>query len=421
MQKKRILFLCDASDIEIVDKSFAWQNEFEPHLETFERILDYGVAVYLQRSIELIQENPGLYQGIVGSHDSSAILAAILAEQTGHIGTSVHSIINSQNKYLCRRIQQQVVPEHTPGFCLALDYLQDQSLLQEPFFIKPVRANISFGSHQVNSAEELQFYIGQESRDIAHYNQYYLEALGLYAEYLTPLNLETCNNFLCEELVQGEQVTVDGFIYQGQVYIFGLTKACYYPGTNSFSHHIFPYSFSPELDAEIEETLRRLIPALGLNNTFFNVELRAEPEKNDFKIIEVNSRIAFQFAKAIQAVRGFDPLHLLCELAVGRFPGLENKSTESFKYCFNFELHSFSDQRILRTPTQSGYTQIQMLYPEVHIRNLIQEHSNLSDYKHNPQSFRYCILDIPGNSEEEIMRKKEHIVSLLNYEFQEVS
>lgn len=421
MQKKRILFLCDASDTEIVDKSFAWQNEFEPHIETFERILDYGVAAYLQRSIELIRENPEMYQGIVGTHDSSAILASILAEQTNHVGTPVQSVVNTQNKYLCRRIQQQLVPEHTPKFCLALDYLQNSSLLREPFFIKPVRSNISFGAHQVNSAEELQFYIGQESRDIARYNQYYLDALGLLIEYQNPLNLETCNNFLCEELIYGDQVTVDGFIYQGQVHIFGLTKACYYPGTNSFSHHVFPYSFSPDLDAKINDTLRRLMPALGMNNTFFNVELRAEPENNTFKIIEVNSRIAFQFAKTIQAVRGFDPLHLLCELAVNRFPRLKNRTEESFSYCYNFEMHSFSDQRILRTPTQSGYTQIQMLYPEVHIRNLIQEHSNLSDYKHNPQSFRYCILDVPGNSEEEIMRKKEHIVSLLNYEFQEVS
>ncbi|MFW5932389.1 MAG: ATP-grasp domain-containing protein, partial [Desulfohalobiaceae bacterium] len=418
---KRILLFCDASDIEIVDKSFAQELEFEMHIETFERILDYGVAAYLQRSLELIQENPGLYQGIVGTHDSSAILASILAEQAGHVGPSVQSIINTQNKYLCRRIQQNVIPEHIPGFCLALDYLQNQCQLKCPFFIKPVRANISFGTHLVNSAEELQYYIGQESRDIAYYNQYYLDALSQFEEYQNPLNLETCNNFLCEELVHGEQVTVDGFIHQGQVHIFGLTKACYYPGTNSFSHHVFPYSFSPELDAKIEDALCRLIPALGMNNTFFNVELRAEPEKNSFKIIEVNSRIAFQFAKTIQAVRGFDPLRLLCELAVGRSPDLDTKDRQTFRYCFNFELHTFSDKRILRTPTQSGYTQIQMLYPEVHVRNLIQEHSCLSDYKHNPQSFRYCVLDVPGDSEEEILRKKEHIVSLLNYEFQDLN
>lgn len=420
MKKRNILFLCDASDIEIVEKSFALDNEFELHIESSERIMDYGVEAYLQSTIELIQEHPDLYQGIVGTHDSSAVFASILAEKAGHICTPVHSVINTQNKYLCRRIQQEVVPEHTPRFCLALDYIKDQSLLQCPLFIKPVRANISFGTHQINSAEELQFYIGQESRDIAYYNQYYLDALCLFAEYQNPLNLETCNNFLCEELVQGDQVTVDGFIYQGQVHLFGLTKACYFPGTISFSHHEFPYSFSQALDAKITSALHRLIPALGLNNTFFNVELRADPEKNTFKIIEVNCRIAFQFAKTIQAVMGFDPLHLLCTLSVGKLPELKKNQQNTFKYCFNFELHAFTDQRIIRTPTQSCYARIKMLYPEVHIRNLIHEHSNLSDYKHNPQSFRYCILDIPGNSRQEIMRKKEHILSLLDYEFQTV-
>ncbi len=419
MAGKKILFFCDASDVDIVEKSFANTETFEPSIETTERILEYGVKPYLERTIELMNKYPSMYDGVVGTHDSSAVFASIVAEKTGKRFASVKSIINCQNKYISRRIQRSCVPEHTPPFCLALDYLRDKRRLDPPFFIKPVRSNISFGTHKVNSPEELPYYIAVESLDIARNNQYFLDALAIDFNYLDPLNLQTCNSFLCESLVFGDQVTVDGFISEGQVEIFGMTKAVFYPGSNSFSHHEFPCSFSQELDQKIHAAINKLIPELGLNNSFFNVELRADEASNTFFFIEVNSRIAFQFAKTIEAVTGYDPLHLLCDVAAGLSPEYDASAEKTFNYCFNFELHSFMDKKILRTPTQSGYEELRIRFPEVQVRNLVYENTWLSDYKHNPESFRYCMLDIPGNSSQEIMDKYHQVVSLLNYEFAE--
>ncbi|MEA1968870.1 MAG: hypothetical protein U9N77_11715, partial [Thermodesulfobacteriota bacterium] len=39
------------------------------------------------------------------------------------------------------------------------------------------------------------------------------------------------------------------------------------------------------------------------------------------------------------------------------------------------------------------------------------------DFKHNPESYRYCIIDVPGNSREEIMLKYENVVTMLGYKF----
>jgi len=420
MTAKKILFLCDASDVDIVERSFANAESYEPTIETTERILEYGVRPYLERTIELMNKYPTMYDGVVGTHDSSAVFASIIAEKTGKRFASVMSIINCQNKYISRRIQRSCVPEHTPSFCLALDYLRDKRKLETPFFIKPVRSNISFGTHKVHVPEELQYYIAGETLDIARNNQYFLDALAIDFHYLDPLNLQTCNSFLCESLIFGDQVTVDGFIHEGRVEIFGMTKAVFYPGSNSFSHHEFPCSFNPELDGMIHAAIRKLIPELGLNNSFFNVELRADEQSNTFFFLEVNSRIAFQFAKTIEAVTGYDPLHLLCDVAAGQTPGYDASAEKTFGSCFNFELHSFSDKKILRTPTQSGYEELRIRFPEVQVRNLIQENNWLSDYKHNPESFRYCMLDIPGNSSQEIMDKYKEVVSLLNYEFAEI-
>ncbi len=415
--KHKILFLCDASDIEEVEHSFADQSAYELTIETFEKILSFGVKDYLYHTVERINHNPEIYDGVVGTHDSSAVFAAIIAEETGKRFASVQSVINCQNKYLCRRIQRSCVPEHTPNFCLALDYLRNPERLQTPFFIKPVRANISFGSHRIETPQELEFYIGSESMDIARFNQYYLEAIGSYSRHYNAINMATCNSFLCEDLIDGNQVTVDGFIFEGKVTCFGVTKAVYHPGTNIFSHHEFPYSLSGDLHSAIMSALSRLIPESGINNSFFNVELRVDEESGTFKIIEINSRIAFQFARTIEAVTGISPLYMLCEVAVGKAPALTPQSEQLFNYCYNFELHRFSDAKVLQTPTKSVFNEIALNYPEVRIRNLIHENVNLSDFKHNPESFRYCIIDVPGNSRDEIMSKYHDVVEMLAYKF----
>jgi len=419
MPANKILFLCDASDVDIVERSFAGSEKFEPTVETTERILEYGVPAYLERTIELMNKYPSMYDGVVGTHDSSAVFASIIAEKTGNHFASVQSIINCQNKYLSRMIQQACLPEQTPAFCLALDYLREPSRLEPPFFIKPVRGNISFGTHSIDSPEELHYCIGRESLDIAKHNQYFLDALSMDPGYLDPLNVQTCNSFLCEELLTGVQVTIDGFIFEGRVEIFGMTRAVFFPESNSFSHHEFPAAFSSELHQRILQAIERLIPEHGLDNSFFNVEIRADEATQRFAILEINSRIAFQFAKTIEAVTGYDPLHLLCDVAVGHKPEYDSSAEKTFKHCFNFELHSFENKRILKTPTQSDFEELNIRYPEVQVRNLIQENSLLSDYKHNPESYRYCILDIPGQSPQEIQDKHARVVATLNYEFAE--
>ncbi|MFP4168539.1 MAG: acetyl-CoA carboxylase biotin carboxylase subunit family protein [Desulfonatronovibrionaceae bacterium] len=415
MSKKKILYLCDASDIDVVTESFADHPEYETAIESFEKILRFGVLDYLEETIERINKNPEMYDGIVGTHDSSAVIAAIIAQETGKRFASVDAVVNCQNKYLCRRIQKQVVPEACPAYAIALDYLRDPSRLSLPFFIKPVRSNISFGTHRVESQKELEDYITRESIDIARFNQYYLDALSRRPSYRNAMNIATCNSFLCEDFIDGVQVTLDGYVFEGEITFFGVTKANYHSDTNSFFYHSFPYSFTPGLTQKIEEELSRLIPALGLANSFFNVEIRVDEENETFKIVEVNSRIAFQFAKTIEMVCGFDPLHLQCDVAVGKKPDLNPIRDKCFNLCYNFELHSFVDARIVQTPTQSAYEELHLKYPEVHVRNLVHEGFNLSEFKHNPDSYRYCVLDIPGDSHEEVMHKYEEVVNMLGY------
>src|SRR6056297_2674141 len=109
-EEKKILFFCDARDIDVVEQSFSNAPDYQLTVETIEKILSFGVKEYLEQTIERLNHNPTLYDGVVGTHDSSSIIAAIIAQETGKRFAPVKGVMNCQNKYLCRRIQKAVTP-----------------------------------------------------------------------------------------------------------------------------------------------------------------------------------------------------------------------------------------------------------------------------------------------------------------------
>ena len=418
MTEKKILLICAESEVSIIQKSAQSIKGYYIEVETEENILSLGVRKYLLEMIELIANNPDRYDGIIGTRDTASIFSNVICEKTGMPATSLDSLINCQNKYISRQIQRESVPENTPSFWLDTDFLRELPNMTS-FFVKPVRGNVSYLSQVLISYEDLRVLIYENTSELAWFNQSYLEALHVSSHLSNLLNLETCNKLLCEEIVYGTQITVNGYIFEGDINLYGNAKAVFMEDNLSFSHHEYPYIFPPAIENKLEEIICRLIHGLGLNNMFFNVELRVDEGSHDINIIEVNCRPAFQFAKTVEAVTGINLIQWLSEISVGKKPAEDvfEKKKETFAYCYNFELREMEDKEILRIPMMTDIEEIGRIYPEVTVKNLVNVNTKLSDYKQNPLSYRYCMLDVPGNSTEEIMHKLVDVKALLGYEF----
>ncbi|ACB84029.1 ATP-grasp domain-containing protein [Natranaerobius thermophilus] len=418
MSKKfNVLILCGEKEVPIIQENIKYLENYNVETETSDKILQMGTQKYLEEMIELLNQEPERYHGIIGTRDMTSVFANVIAEKTGKMCTSVESMINCQNKYISRKLQQKYVPEATPRFWLDSYFLKEFPI-KPPYFVKPVRANMSYSSKKLNSYDDLRELIKDRTQELTSYNKYYLDAIHVASHLKNQENLDTCNKFICEELIPGEQVTVNGYIFQGKVKIYGLVKAAFWDEKISFSHHEYPYELPEELDTKVKNVVEQAVKGLGLDNTFFNVELRIDQDKKQVYIIEVNSRMAFQFAKMIESVEGVNLVKSLCDLAVGKQPDEEQTNIERrYKYCFNFELREFADRNIVRIPMERNLKEINELYPEVTVKNLVDANSKLSDYKQNLESFRYAIIDVPGNSRDEIMEKYRDIKSRLGYEF----
>jgi len=271
--------------------------------------------------------------GVVGTKDRSALLAALVAERRGLPGPTPAALLACQHKPTSRELQRAVVPEATPAFAL----LDDASpAFAPPFFAKPVVGRLSQGALRIGSTADLD-----RLRDPG-----YADAYAAIAE-LAGLPPEATRGFLAERLLHGLEVTLEGFVHRGRVTVIGITDSVKYPGTNSFERFEYPTRLEPGRRAELADVTRRLLPALGFDGGFFNVELFV-PDRGPAQIVEINGRIASQFAPLVEALHGRSTYDALLALACGDDPCWDEEEPDgaAISYC----LRTFQDSFVAAVP-----------------------------------------------------------------------
>ena len=352
----------------------------------------------------------------VGTNDVPNILATYINEVAG-LDNSSEAVRLAHNKYLSRQVQKRVIPESTPDFALARDVLTENSPISFPLFAKPTVSSTSYGACEVNSQVDLACLIDEKSLGLARFNSFYSELLSLVST--SCLNIDTYNEFMCEEVIpDGEQITVDGYIVQGDVVILGATKSVFFEDIPSFKQFDYPYSCSPSVQTKINRVASRLVKGLELNNMSFNIEMVVQPKENLVTIVELNPRLSLQFAYLYEKVFGLSSLEVACLVAAGKTPELPTIQ-KRYQCCSSIVLRSFKNKRVVKLPSNDEIEQIRQEEDEFEIYFLVEEGQNLSEIKQDNYSFRYGFIDIPGESFAEINQKFERIREKLTIELVE--
>lgn len=243
--------------------------------------------------------------GVLGSKDRTALLASIVASRRRLPGPAPDAVLRCQHKPSSRAVQARVAPEAVPRYATMLD---GRLPFPPPFFVKPVVGRLSQGARIVRRAADLS------GSELDAYAASYERIAGLAA-----LDAPRFDGFIAEELVTGLEVTLEGYVRGGVVTVIGITDSVHYPGTTSFQRFEYPTRLGPARREELAALTRSVVPALGLDGCFFNVEL-AVPDAGPARIIEVNARIASQFAPLVVAVHGRSTYDALFALACGEDP-----------------------------------------------------------------------------------------------------
>ena len=82
------------------------------------------------------------------------------------------------------------------------------------------------------------------------------------------------HGFLVEELLTGDEVTLEGYVHAGRTTIVGVTDSLKYAGTNSFERFEYPSALPPErLDGAGAPSPAASSRRTGFDDGFFNIEL----------------------------------------------------------------------------------------------------------------------------------------------------
>ena len=377
-------------------------HDFIVTYDCIEDIEQEGVAPYVARRVR------DGFDGVLGVCEIATTVAHVIAAASGCNAPSQAAMLACQNKFISRNLQAQCVPKHVPAFCLSTDQQRDA---RYPIFVKPVRGSLSSFAQVVHSPKELDAHISAQHKNVIADNSFYESVLqlGHYKhEYL-----HTYKNFLCEELLRGTQVCVDGFVYDGNVTIFGTTRAHLLEGTLSFSRWDYPVHYTG-----INHLVKKLIAGIGLDNTCFNVELMVDGD--DMHIIEVHARPSAQFAPLIKHVTGVCPLRAACLVALGRNPLLDIRSARgSHTVCCSCVLRKKNDALVTRVPTQDEIERIEREYPGVEVIVLADVGKRLSDYRQDCDTYRYGLITVPGVSFEEVEATRREIEARLMFTFED--
>jgi len=416
---RRVLMISEVNTIPFLEKTFCNHPDYIVINESLEAILAMGVQNYIASVVDDIRNRRYDFDGIAGFFNTPNALACVLSHLTGKTAPPLASVIRCQSKFEARRLQAECVPEWTPCFSDHQNALRPQASMF-PRFAKPVRAARSFSSARVTGVEALERLIGTNYAMLQKHNQPYIEAVRTATQDVDLLSVvEASNDFVCEDVLSGEQYAIDGYVYQGQVFYHGIVKEVFLPNSISFERHEFPADIAPDWVVRLKDMTERLIRHTGLNNTEFDIELMIDFDTNQGRIIEMNPYAVSQYENLFTLAGGDQMLVAICALACGVPPPA--KTQPRYKYCYSCELRTYEDQLIEAVPTPDDIARIEAEFPDVRIVNRIPPAvRKLSDFRQTEDTFRYCIVSIPGNSRPEIMGKLEAIKARLDYRFRPI-
>lgn len=394
----------------------------------FVRIGDYEAAtdplrcdpdVFIADVLAQVRADPQGFDGTLQLDDyPSSMLMPFIAGELGLTATPVGSVFRCEHKLWSRVIQREQVPKAVPPFqAIPLNHGSPLDGLELPFplWIKPVKSFMSYLGFRVGSRSELESVIARAKvelpRFIAPFNRMLLRDAA-------PPGLEHVdgNWLLAEELMGGHQCCLEGYIYEGEVTVLGIVNSIRLPNRVSFTRFQYPSQLPAFVQEQMATIARRAIPAIGLNNTLFNIELFWDAKREWPTIIEINSRLSAQFADLFQKIDGVSTHEVLVDLALGRKPRWRRREGR-YKVAASFVLRTDRDRLVTRVPSPAEIAYARTMLPDLEFRARAATGHRLSEWPQDSYTFRYGLIHLGGRDQADLRARYSLARALLPFEF----
>jgi hypothetical protein len=424
--KERLLVICPTSR----DRIHLARPEIQGHYALEFRGTDeathepgFDALQFLTETIDDVRRRRAHFQGVVGIDDFPAcMLAALVAERFGFPFPSFESLFLCQHKYYARLRHRETVPKSTPHF-----HLVDPSRppapsnipLSFPVFVKPVKSYLSILARRLETFQDLTRAIAEAPLRLGPVARMFDALVGVSALDRKFRDIPA-SALLLEEPLSGRQVTLDGYAYRGRVVPLGVVDSIFFPGTLSFERFDYPSRLPPPVQERMGRIAEGVVDNVGLDRSFFNIEFFYRPEDDSIWIIEINSRMASQFAPLYRLLHGIDLYAMQLAMLVDKEPGGTAVWSPGRRFegvSASFVLRRFEDGVVTHVPSPEDLRRFGRRFPDACVEILVREGARLSDELQDDESFRYGLVDLCAANWEELQGKYAEAKRLLPFTF----
>lgn len=357
--------------------------------------------------------------GVASTNEQyGALVAAVLARELGLPGSDPAAIIRAQHKYYARQALATALPEANPAFSLLPYAFGNASVasadpgLPYPFFVKPVKAAYSVLARRVDNAQDLQQHLTfypWETHIIKRLVRPFGDLMRQYTEFTVDPQ-----HMMGEALLDGIQISVDGWIHDGTIHFFGIVDAVMYPGTSAFQRFEYPSRLPAVTQAAACDVAERVMRAMAFDHGAFNVELFWQPATSTFQVIEINPRLAAQFGDLYEKVDGVNPYSVLVDLSVGRTPQW-TRGNGAYGAAASFVFREFNGA-VKIAPEKAQIDWLRTAHPDARLHTFIK-HGN-SRWRETKWlgNYRYAIVNLGGTDRADLERRHADVCSNLVFE-----
>lgn len=393
---------------------------FHPALDIHDiRNVDaFDIEALIDKAIHTLECFDGSIDGIASYWDfPGTVMVPILAQHFGLPGPSLEAVLKCENKYWSRLEQQKVVAENIPQF-RAFDPFDEAAYsklaLVPPFWIKPIKSFRSFLAFQIN--DERQF---NEVIPICREKGSFIGApfKTLMKKFDVPPEIaHMSESFIAESPMGGAQCTLEGYVYDGTVTVYGVVDSVREPDSSSFARYQYPSYLPLEVQHRMIDVVRLALTQMGFNNGPFNAEFFYDQTADKVWLLEVNPRISQSHADIFEKVHGFSHQAVMVDLALGRKPKpMERKG--DFNIAAHFMLRTFERGRITRIPSPEAIAKLRRRQPGTVVKIGVQPGQHLGDLQgQDMYSFELANVFIGGRDQLDLLDKYDEALSVLQFD-----
>jgi hypothetical protein len=272
--------------------------------------IDFDIEAYTEKARVYIKEHA--IDGVYFTTDLGSLVGAVLCEEFGFPGPSVIAAFHCFHKYYTRKFLP--APEGYSLFHIEQDF---PSRKEYPFYIKAPYSAAGVLGYGIHSEKDLINVLPMIKKELPQMNM----AINTFMSRYLPENMHDeafQNVMVIEKYIDAPQLTIEGFVHNGEVNFTVITDTNFYPNSRLIDNFSMPTRLDDEKTSYLKEQAKKDVLTLGINNCFFNSEYWIMDD--GYTLIEVNCRAASCFEYLYNDIFDYDVTRAGVELCLGILP-----------------------------------------------------------------------------------------------------